>query len=133
MRFTIKLAKWIPAALIVAASWYLSSLEKIDAMPSFPFADKAVHCICFAGLAFWVAFACRTARMKEAPLPAALTSAYGIIDEIHQSMTPGRECSFWDWATDTLGAALGAACFVLLSLLVVRIFSGKGEGEASAD
>lgn len=121
MRFVLKIAKWIPAALIFAASWYLSSLEKIDAIPSFRFADKFVHGICFAGLAFWVAFACGTNRMKKIPLPIVVTSVYGIIDEIHQSFTPGRECSFFDWVADTLGAVFGSICFVLVFCAVKAI------------
>ena len=106
--------KSIPAALIFATSWHLSSLERIDSLPSFWNADKLVHTICFSGLSFWVAFALGTNSKKGIFLPAAVVSFYGIIDEIHQSFTPGRESSFFDWIFDTTGGFLGAAAFVFL-------------------
>ena len=54
----IKILKWIPALIIFGIGFYLSSLSTIAKMPAFPYADKIVHVICFAGLAFWVAFGC---------------------------------------------------------------------------
>ena len=66
-------------------------------------------------------FACGTNRMKKIPLPIVITSVYGIIDEIHQSFTPGRECSFFDWVADTLGAVFGSICFVLVFCAVKAI------------
>lgn len=44
-----------------------------------------------------------------------LASAYGVTDEIHQLLVPGRMCDPADWAVDTAGAALGAAVFALLA------------------
>ena len=51
-----KMFRWIPALFIIAMSWYLSSKSQIELMPTFFNADKLVHLVCFAGLAFWVAF-----------------------------------------------------------------------------
>ncbi|MCM1222209.1 MAG: VanZ family protein [Lachnospiraceae bacterium] len=129
-KFFLKMVKWIPATLIFAVSWHLSSLEKIECMPSFRFADKVVHGICFAGLAFWVAFACGTNRMKKIPLPIAITSIYGIIDEFHQRFTPGRESSVFDWAADTVGAAFGSICFVLIFCAIERILAKRRKYES---
>ena len=39
--------KWLPALLIFMISFYLSSQPTIPQIPSFPFADKIVHFICF--------------------------------------------------------------------------------------
>lgn len=33
-------------------------------------------------------------------------SLYGISDEWHQSMVPGRDADVWDWIVDTLGATI---------------------------
>ncbi len=44
-----------------------------------------------------------------------LSSLYGIIDEVHQSFTPGRCAGADDWIADTIGAAVGAALCLLLS------------------
>ena len=108
--------KWLPALLIFMISFYLSSQPIIQKMPSFPFADKIVHFICFGGLAFWVAFGCNISgfRLKEIILPSFIVSFYGIIDEIHQSFTPGRSSTVSDWIADTLGAILGSFAFFLL-------------------
>lgn len=108
--------KWLPALLIFMISFYLSSQPIIQKMPSFPFADKIVHFICFGGLAFWVAFGCNISgfRLKEIILPSFIVSFYGIIDEIHQSFTPGRSSTVSDWIADTIGALLGSFAFFLL-------------------
>lgn len=83
-------------------------------MPGFWNADKLVHCICFAGLAFWVAFGVWTHLPTKwrIALPIAIVSVYGIIDEIHQSFTPGRETSVFDWCADTIGAIIGSVVFL---------------------
>ena len=43
--------------------------------------------------------------------PAAFTiifaSLYGLIDELHQLLVPGRSCEFFDWFADFSGALLG--------------------------
>ena len=114
--------RWLPALFITACSWYLSSQPTIEHMPQFWNADKLVHLVCFGGLAFWVAFGLGTKlplKLRIA-LPALLTSLYGIVDEIHQSFTPGRSCSVWDWCADTLGAVLGAVVFAGAVRFILR-------------
>lgn len=44
----------------------------------------------------------------------ALSSAYGITDEFHQSFVPQRMPDPADWAVDTLGALVGVAVAALL-------------------
>jgi VanZ family protein len=111
-----KLLKWLPALLIFMISFYLSSQPTIPQIPSFPFADKIVHFICFGGLAFWVSFGCNLAgkSKKEIILPTIIVSLYGILDEIHQSFTPGRSSTVSDWIADTLGGLLGSYVFFLV-------------------
>ena len=50
--------------------------------------------------------------MRRALLTGML---YACFDEIHQSFTPGRSCSVWDWCADTLGAIIGSIVFFKLS------------------
>lgn len=132
MKTVIKILKWIPAIFIFSCSWYLSSQEHIDGLPSFWNADKVVHCLCFAGLSFWVTFACFGMFEKDSPktssklfliLSISIVSVYGIIDEIHQSFTPGRESSVLDWCADTIGAILGAIVFVSVLKFIRKRFS----------
>ncbi|WP_191014735.1 VanZ family protein [Treponema zioleckii] len=108
--------------MIFSTSWYLSSQEKIESMPDFWNADKVVHLICYAGLSFWVSFACNIKAKRQFALPALITSAYGIIDEIHQSLVPGRTASIFDWMADSFGGVLGAFfyIFVIFGILSVR-------------
>ena len=119
----IKIIKWIPALIIFGIGFNLSSQSSIGKMPAFPYADKVVHLICFAGLAFWVAFGCNLSgkSKKEVILPTIIVSLYGIMDEIHQSFTPGRSSTISDWIADTLGAILGSfAFFFLIKILQNR-------------
>jgi len=57
---------------------------------------------------------------RRASLWAILvTSAFGALDEWHQSFTPGRRAAIDDWALDTLSAAL--AIFVVARLRATRV------------
>lgn len=109
-----RILKWIPALIIFSTSWYLSSQEHIEHMPSFWNADKLVHFVCFGGLCFWVSFACCTKNFSKVWIPVLIVSLYGIIDEIHQSFVPGRSTSVFDWMADTAGAFLGACVFLFV-------------------
>lgn len=108
--------RWIPAFCILCVSWYLSGLEKIEQMPDFWNADKLVHCICFAGLAFWLAFGFGRNHSKKARFlfPILFIAVYAVIDEIHQGFTPGRQCSFFDWCADMIRAVAGSFGFIFL-------------------
>lgn len=122
----IKIIRWIPAAVIFGISWYLSSQEHVENMPSFWNADKLVHLVCFGGLCFWVCFGCNTRMVPKKLLlvPLFIVSAYGIIDEIHQSFVPGRRSSVFDWCADTVGAVLGICIFLFVRKHLDKKFRG---------
>ncbi|MDQ3397410.1 MAG: VanZ family protein [Deinococcota bacterium] len=63
--------------------------------------DKIVHAGVFSVLAGLIFMA--TGRPW---LTVLLASFYGLTDELHQSMVPGRHADVWDWLADTVGAAL---------------------------
>ena len=113
MKKFLPVIRWIPALFILCTSWYLSSQEKIEQMPDFWNADKVVHCICFAGFAFWLAagFGTRHSKKSRILFPILFIAVYAVIDEIHQSYTPGRECSVFDWCADMIGAVIGSLVF----------------------
>lgn len=113
MKLVLRILKFVPSIIIFACSWYLSSQETIEQMPQFFGADKIVHFVCFAGLTFWVAFGCGKLKNSRISffLPIIIVSLYGIIDEFHQSWTPGRSCSVFDWMADTIGSFLGSIIF----------------------
>ncbi|MDR0551017.1 MAG: VanZ family protein [Spirochaetaceae bacterium] len=104
----------LPGPLILAASFYLSSLPTIHIIEDANISDKLIHFVCFAGLTgawswWWTPKAVKTRPIRSALITICAVSLYGIIDEFHQSFTPGRECSALDWLADTLGAVLGVS------------------------
>ena len=115
-----KLLKWVPAIFIAGCNFYLSSQEHIEQMPDFWNADKLVHFFCFAGFSFWVAFACNIKAYKMTWLPTLVISIWAVTDEIHQSFTPGRDASIFDWLSDTIGAFVGAVIFVWLVTKIAK-------------
>lgn len=65
--------------------------------------DKLAHLLAYALLGFLLGLG--LGREGQAFGVAAL---YGLLDEFHQSFTPGREVSLLDFLADALGGALGA-------------------------
>lgn len=115
------LFRWAAAALVVY--WVLlfasthTPASKLPSEPPFPYADKVVHLVGYAGLAFVAAAAWtwrRTLYARDYAVLFVALSLYGAIDEVSQ-MLPGieRNADVVDWAADTLGAMLGLCAFAL--------------------
>lgn len=77
----------------------------------FPYADKFAHAITFGILGALIYLG--TGRVW---LSVLLASLYGISDELHQLVVPGRSTNGLDWLADTLGAVI--AIFTVRLLLV---------------
>lgn len=45
-------------------------------------------------------------------LGVLLASLYGVSDEVHQMYVPGRSADLFDWAADTVGAAVAVLLLV---------------------
>ncbi len=69
-----------------------------------PSVQNALHIPAYAGLSFLLWRGLRGPRRRAALLAAALATAYGVTDEIHQMFVVGRTAS----VTDALANALGA-------------------------
>ena len=129
MKFVTSALRWLPALFILCCSWYLSSQPTLQYMPGFWNADKVVHCICFAGFAFWIAFGLGL-RLKvklRIVLPILLIALYAVVDELHQSHTPGRSCSVFDWLADVSGATIGSFVFYFVSQKIVAWWQKRKE------
>ena len=68
--------------------------------------DKLLHLLIFGLLATVIL---RTKKLKQLRtrdliVSIFIVSTYGILDEIHQSFTPGRSVELGDWIADTIGA-----------------------------
>lgn len=93
----------VPPALLVATIFACSSRSHVP-MPQIENFDKVVHFVLFGFLATLI---CRIkSGWRMALLAVAATSAYGAMDELHQSFVPGRSCDVLDWVADTTGASL---------------------------
>ncbi len=73
--------------------------------------DFAAHAAEFALLSLLVGHAClitpSTLVRGHAFHVAVITVAlFGLSDELHQALIPGRACEFVDWAADVTGAVL---------------------------
>jgi len=75
--------------------------------------DKVEHLLAYFGLSFLLyltlLFQKKSVLLKRNALLFTLiiVFAYGIIDEVHQLMIPGRSCEFIDFTADMLGGILG--------------------------
>jgi VanZ family protein len=120
MILTRKIVLRLPALLIAGAIWVLSSQSILPQPKGILGFDKIQHLIAYFVLAgvtglwispdFW-----QLRRITAFFLVAIIASVYGVIDEVHQYFTPGRDCNVWDWAADTLGAVLGAAAILWIN------------------
>ena len=76
----------------------------------FPGFDKVVHVLLYGGLGMLVCRFLASDLRRSAPaamiVAAALTSLYGLSDEVHQLYVPGRLGSAWDFVANTVGASL---------------------------
>jgi VanZ family protein len=123
----------LPALFIAGAIWILSSQSILPHPKGILGQDKIQHLIAYFVLAaatglwispdFW-----QLRRIPAFFLTALITSVYGALDEVHQFFTPGRDCNIWDWTADTLGAFLGAALVLLISVCFsekIKAWSGS--------
>jgi VanZ family protein len=125
MELTRKIILRLPALLVAGGIWFLSSQSILPQPKGILGFDKIQHLIAYLVLAgtigpwispeFW-----RTRRVLAFILVTIITSAYGVIDEIHQYFTPGRDCNVWDWIADTLGAVLGSAAIMWTNICLLN-------------
>ena len=98
------------------------------------FNDKVLHFGAYAGLAFLLAAALTTLRVRRGALllPLMVAAAYGCADELSQNAIPGRHADVADWAADVLGAGVGVIAFSIFSLALVRYFARPSTAKCEA-
>ena len=97
----------------MALIFVVSSIEvRVPGLRHFPFRDKGVHFIEY-GVLGWL---CASASWRTWPSAAAWRTAsfavfvaalWGLSDEIHQALVPGRSSELSDLFADALGAFAG--------------------------
>jgi VanZ family protein len=103
------LARWIPSAVWMAVIFGFSTLSGSTLRPVSGFSTfgHLGEYAILGGLLF-VALRKSMPPVRAALLAVAIASAYGVTDELHQFLTPGRTPDVMDWAADTGGALAGA-------------------------
>ncbi len=98
-----------------------------ESVPSFGVGDKFNHFFGYLLLAVLL-YLTFTIQVKSTFLKSfsaftavAVSSFYGVFDEIHQMYIPGRSAEFLDWLAD----AAGAICGVLIISVIIKKFSNK--------
>jgi VanZ family protein len=104
--------------------FYFSSRQQPQVLRNAP--DSVLHFLEYVPLGFLAARGLRAHRRdKVRPVlvlfaAAALSAAYGITDELHQSFVPGRFCTVSDMAADGIGSLAGAAIHTIGAVLMTR-------------
>ncbi len=107
---------WRVLVIVWAAVLYWLSSKSGDSLPPGPFSgfDKIEHAGYFAGGGMCFLLSLRLAGFARGKaLAICLTMIFcatvGILDEWHQTFTPGRSgADVWDWLADTVGGFIGA-------------------------
>lgn len=106
---------------------FIATSIPTDYIPSVGIGDKFSHFFAYLVLSFLLYF---TFILQEkfdilkrypATFSILIASLYGIIDEFHQMLIPGRSAEFFDWVADFAGAIAG----VLFAILIFKKFCSE--------
>jgi VanZ family protein len=103
---------WWPVLAYMAAIFGASSLSHVPSPPA-GLSDKQVHFALYAGLASVILRALAGGSWRRVSLGVSLGAAliattYGVLDEFHQLLVPGRSFEILDMVANALGALLAA-------------------------
>ncbi len=111
---------WHPAwwavalvATITVASGFPTAPEIPESAVSIPHFDKVAHFFVFGLVATLILRPPKGTGITAFRIlvAVALTSAFGLADEFHQSTNPVRFFSWWDWVADTAGAVVAVTAY----------------------
>jgi VanZ family protein len=110
---------WALFALWLAAVFFASSLTGDEVRPYVPTftLHKLGHLLAYSSGAVILALGWRCSTRwswrKIVIVSVVMVSVYGATDEWHQSFTPGRGPSAWDWLLDTVSGLAGISVLLL--------------------
>ena len=109
----------------MALIFVISSFEvRVPGVHHVPLRDKGIHFVEF-GVLGWL---CAAASSRTWPTASAWRTAafavfvsvlWGLADEVHQALVPGRSAELGDLVADLLGSVAGAAGWHLFSYRTV--------------
>jgi VanZ family protein len=106
--------------IITGGIYYFSSQQSIEFLPSKIWDyDKLVHFFVFliygfSSISMIIGFNSGLKLGKILFISAIIGIAFGGIDEIHQSFTPGRNPDFYDFCADLIGVLVSILSFKLI-------------------
>lgn len=106
------LRKWVPALIVMLLIFILSSTPG-KTLNYYGLGAESLHISGHSIMFFLLCFAFYKAQ-KDITISILLTTIYGVLDEFHQMFTPNRSSSFFDIATDFVGALV--AGFIIWKL-----------------
>ena len=115
---------WGPALALVALIFVVSSMSEPPQAPE-GMSDVVVHGFAYSVLGVLMLRALAGAEwagvtLGRAAMAFVITTAYGLSDELHQRLVPGRVADVRDLAADAIGALAGLllvwACGIVLSI-----------------
>lgn len=102
---------WLPVVFWMGLIFYFSSISTLPSPQIFAFdffVKKTAHMVIFGVLFFLCARALNDNSSPKSrwtfTLAFLFTLAYAVLDELHQSLTPGRHMKLTDVGFDMLGA-----------------------------
>ncbi|MDI6848585.1 MAG: VanZ family protein [Candidatus Saccharicenans sp.] len=117
MKFMKRWLYFAPALLYCGLIFFLSG-QGLKLRFGLVFWDKGAHLLEFAGLGFLLALGFFNNLPGLSFLSAYLTFmagiSVGLLDELHQSFVPGRQCDWKDWVADVIGVLGGLLAYRLL-------------------
>ena len=124
--FRRRVSLWAPVVLYMALIFALSSTSSPpDVLPP-SLGDKGGHALLYSGLAALLVRALAGGWLR--PLGAgiaftavALSTSYGVTDEIHQMFVPLRTAELADLAADAVGSAAAVGFLYVVHALLARV------------
>ncbi len=114
-------------ALIFTISSFEVAVPGVDRLP---FRDKAIHFVEY-GVLGWLCARAAAQSWPSVPIRRTFAFAvfvstlYGLSDEVHQALVPGRSSELADVVADFVGSIAGAAAALVFSTRSVSQHTGK--------
>lgn len=107
----LRIARWLPALFWMAGIAYVSHQSSPPGAADGGQSAAGAHLMLYAVLAFALWWPLSRDYTAPAWLPAsfafALAVLFGVTDELHHALVPGRVASLGDLGLDAAGAAIG--------------------------
>ena len=117
MQVSRKLMRWYMPAVFATVIFATTVLQGSTVASAFVNLDKLLHVVLYGGMGALVSMALhkpgRPVSWRAALVAVIISSAYGALEEYHQSMVPGRMCSGEDELANLAGAVLGAGWYLV--------------------